>query len=587
MEKNYSNRHIYSFHDYQNDIINNGFINSTIITNNNKVNENYNFENIIPNYNKKINNPLFKENNFFLKSSHINKSKKVSRLKNYYNKLILQTNQNSTEVRNFLIKRNKSLNNQCRAGIINDYYPSIIINDRNINIANKENITLNLQKTKYKSSDKNYNNNSFTTIYSYHNINNKTENNQSDFNIFNVKNSSNVRKQNNQKMIRNNNNKNKKPICKFSSTPYLATQINKKIFINNYNYYNKAKHNNNNYEKNNAINFNENINYNNIKNIQKNTNNFYNNIDNSLSRKIINYNHEKNNSILYQDTSSTTTKILINVFPNYQKFKNDAKILQENKSQTQKLTNNNICLKCQEEKLNAQNKNNYINDKKTKNLYINNYSFREIKNTKTQANENNHNIISKNIKNLKNKFNTNLLLNPYIRKEKYNFDKKNIHEKENKNYEPFYEKNKIINIKKISNNIKKGKRHKSKNQLNIEKNLDKKKSLSYRESTLIKPSNSSKKNKRNSNKNELGTLSQKKYKEDLKNIFGKETMNNLKYDLFENKRINVIKYNDEDLEKQKGCKFSIFKKSEKDDDECLNEIITYFNSENLKKKYLY
>ena len=102
MEKNYSNRHIYSFHDYQNDIINNGFINSTIITNNNKVNENYNFENIIPNYNKKINNPLFKENNFFLKSSHINKSKKVSRLKNYYNKLILQTNQNSTEVRNFL-----------------------------------------------------------------------------------------------------------------------------------------------------------------------------------------------------------------------------------------------------------------------------------------------------------------------------------------------------------------------------------------------------------------------------------------------------------------------------------------------------
>ena len=82
-------------------------------------------------------------------------------------------------------------------------------------------------------------------------------------------------------------------------------------------------------------------------------------------------------------------------------------------------------------------------------------------------------------------------------------------------------------------------------------------------------------------------MSQKKYKEDLKNIFDKETMNNLKYDLFENKRINVIKYNYEDLEKQKGCKFSIFKKSEKDDDECLNEIITYFNSENLKKKYLY
>ena len=63
-----------------------------------------------------------------------------------------------------------------------------------------------------------------------------------------------------------------------------------------------------------------------------------------------------------------------------------------------------------------------------------------------------------------------------------------------------------------------------------------------------------------------------------------ENMNDMKMVLFEDKNKNYIKYNDKDLEKQRGCKFSIFKRNESDNDECLNEIISYFNSENLKNR---
>ena len=50
-------------------------------------------------YDASVNNPLFKENNFFLKSNNTNKSsrlmkktKKITKLKNYYNNLINRMN---------------------------------------------------------------------------------------------------------------------------------------------------------------------------------------------------------------------------------------------------------------------------------------------------------------------------------------------------------------------------------------------------------------------------------------------------------------------------------------------------------------
>ena len=179
-------------------------------------------------------------------------------------------------------------------------------------------------------------------------------------------------------------------------------------------------------------------------------------------------------------------------------------------------------------------------------------------------------------------------------------DDKKILSLAKKNFELFLKKNNKLNLKHISsNNLKKRKRHKSQNQIDKEKNLDKKKSLSYRESMSIKPYKSSGKNKVNVLKNVTRTLSQKKYKEDYKSIINKEEMNNVKSVLFENHKENsndiksiknikkINKYDISNLKRQIGCQFSIFKKREKSKNDCLNGIITYFNSENLRNRKIF
>ena len=76
-------------------------------------------------------------------------------------------------------------------------------------------------------------------------------------------------------------------------------------------------------------------------------------------------------------------------------------------------------------------------------------------------------------------------------------------------------------------------------------------------------------------------------------------MNNVKSILFENiknnsndiksikSKKNINKYNNLNLKRQIGCQFTIFKKGEKRNNDCLNGIITYYNSENLKNKNYY
>ena len=71
---------------------------------------------------------------------------------------------------------------------------------------------------------------------------------------------------------------------------------------------------------------------------------------------------------------------------------------------------------------------------------------------------------------------------------------------------------------------------------------------------------------------------------DIKSILFKDLKDNLN-DKNNSKELKSINgYNNINLEKQIGCKFSILKINEKNINECLNGIVTYFNSENLRNK---
>ena len=544
---------------------------------------NYNsFGNLITNYKISVNKPSFKENNFFLKTNNnnknsrlINKTNKLTKLKTHYNNLILKTNQNKKNISTIPIKNNKSLINHTRSNILTNYYSNIFINNKQNNEkGNGKNINkIIVPRLNTNTSEKHFNNNSFVSICSCRNNN---ENKKSETNIFKINTQN--------KIIENNN---KRIINKFSSSPYLnafLTENNEDINDNNHYNKNKYYYNQNKYKRNNAINFNENINYNNIKNIE-------NNRENSISKKRVNYNEENNNNNnnnnnnqhnqsflnVNKTTKSTKTKIKINVYPNYQKIKKNVKLYQpnDNKKVISKINipKNNQCSKCQNQKLNFDKCYNNYRSKK----------YGELIN-KTEGNIN---------YNKKNKI-----------EEKENLiqemDDKKILSLAKKNFELFLKKNNKLNLKHISsNNLKKRKRHKSQNQIDKEKNLDKKKSLSYRESMSIKPYKSSGKNKVNVLKNVTRTLSQKKYKEDYKSIINKEEMNNVKSVLFENHKENyndiksvkhikkINKYDISNLKRQIGCQFSIFKKREKSKNDCLNGIITYFNSENLRNRKIF
>ena len=130
--------------------------------------------------------------------------------------------------------------------------------------------------------------------------------------------------------------------------------------------------------------------------------------------------------------------------------------------------------------------------------------------------------------------------------------------------------------------------------------MDTQKALSYRERESIhfKKPNSTKKSKNDVVKKIAKTLSQKKYKEDDKNIINQDIKNNVKAILFEKQKdelnnnqnvcnANINKYDIKYLKKQIGCRFSIFKKDDNVINECLNEVITYFNSENLKQNKVF
>ena len=249
------------------------------------------------------------------------------------------------------------------------------------------------------------------------------------------------------------------------------------------------------------------------------------------------------------------------------------------------LQKDNICIKCQ--KLKKKCAQNY-NLKEPLLNKDNNNAFYKSKNIKSKKcyNNNYYNSV---------KTEQNLYLNTSINKQNEKLNNEKLLSLVRKNYELFLKKNNQFNLKKISNNIKKRKRPKSKNQIDKEKNLDKIKSLSYRDSFLLKPNNSVKKNKNNILNEIARTLSQKKYIEDDKNITNKDDINNIKTILFPNKKeyspkndedinININKYKNINLEKQIGCQFSIYKQYENNNNECLNGIITYFNSENLKRK---
>ena len=566
---------------------------------------NYNsFGNLITNYKISVNKPSFKENNFFLKTNNnnnknsrlINKTNKLTKLKTHYNNLILKTNQNKKNISTIPIKNNKSLINHTRSNILTNYYSNIFINNKQNNEqGNGKNINkIIVPRLNTNTSEKHFNNNSFVSICSCRNNN---ENKKSETNIFKINTQN--------KIIENNN---KKIVNKFSSSPYLnafLTENNEDINENNH--YNEKKYyyNQNKYKRNNAINFNENINYNNIKNIE-------NNRENSISKKIVNYNEENNNNNQHNQsflngnktTKSTKTKIKINVYPNYQKIKKNVKLYQpnDNKKVISKINipKNNQCLKCQNQKLNFDKNKNYNN----KEPFIENYAFYEIKNIHSIKCYNNYR--SKKYSELINKTEGNIHYNKKNKiEEKENLiqemDDKKILSLAKKNFELFLKKNNKLNLKHISsNNIKKRKRHKSQNQIDKEKNLDKKKALSYRESMSIKPYKSSGKNKVNVLKNVTKTLSQKKYKEDYKSLINKEEMNNVKSVLFENHKENyndiksvknvkknINKYDISNLKRQIGCQFSIFKKREKSKNDCLNGIITYFNSENLRNRKIF
>ena len=575
MDKNGEIYDYSSFVYYQNNL--NIKNNKRIIQFNNILNDYNNYSNVIKKFNTSVNNPLFKENNFFLKSNNtnkssrlINKTKKITRLKNYYNNLIPLSNKNFNDITILHKKINKSLNNnQCTINRMNNYYSNIYINDN----YHQQNLTTNTNKSfahkiKSHSIDKKFNNNSFVTIYSYNNKKDKRCINKSSTNILKSNQPINIRHYQHQK------NKSNNPI-KYSTSPYYnmvlyennTTDYNN-MNITDYNCYNKANYNNIEYKKsNNIINFNnENINYNNKQNIQKNQTN---KTENSISKKIINYN--KNNQILYYkninnnkcNNINNKKNIEINIYPNYQQIKNNEKEITK-----MNLQKNKICLKCK--KLKIKSTQNY----NLKEPLINNYAFYERKNLNNKKCYNNNYNTSKAEQNLYSQTN--------MTKQNEKLNNEKLLSLVRKNYELFLKKNNQFNLNKITNNLKKRKRPKSKNQIDKEKNLDKKKSLSYRESMLLKPAHSTKKNK-NSFLNDIArTLSQKKYKEDNKNIINNDDINNIKTVLFNDDHIK--KYSDIKLEKQIGCQFSIYKYIEKNNNECFNGVITYFNSENLKNR---
>ena len=552
-----------------------------------KRHNNYNsFGDLLSNYKITVNNPLFKENNFFLKtknnekSKYVDKYKKEAKLNNYYNNLIINTNPicNNKEMHN---KNSKSLINLNKNNRMTNYYSNIYINNQynDQRILNNKNQLVSplLINT---NSELTYNNNSYQFIYPYIN---KIENN---------KNIQIINKVNYQNQKNNQNNNNKRLITKFPSSPYLNINLTENQYINGNEYYNRIKHNYNVYKRNNIINFNENINYNNINNINNNT-------ENNISKKIINYNQDNNHTFFNNSHSKNIkTKIKIKVYPNYQKIKNIPKTYHANKNKNKNsiskinFLKKNLCLKCQNHKKKQNNEKNEP--------FLDNYAFYERKNINQKKSNINYN--TNKAYNLNNKTEQNLTLNTNIinQNKKLKLNDTKILSLAKKNFELFLKKNNKLNLKDINNNIKKRKRQKSQNQIDKEKNLDKYKSLSYRESMSLKPDNSLGKNKINILNNITKTLSQKKYKEDDKNFINKEEMKDIRYTLFdkqkeninENKNtfetINIKRYNDNDLKKQIGCKFSILKKDKNNINECLNEIITYFNSENLRnQKFLH
>ena len=571
----------YSYANYQNSIILDK--SERVSKSKNYINDYNSYGNLIKNYNITVNNPQFKENNFFLKSN--NKSskligtKKITKLKNYYTNLIINPKENNVEISTIYKKNNKRLNNLTKTNKIINNYSNIYINNVQ---CNQPKIIKNINqlvtpKLRYYNSQKVFNNNSYISIHAYNDKNNNKENNKRFVN--NIK--------TNQQLKINKQICNKNIINKINKHPYFKININENnnninynniTEYNNYNRYKKIDYNNYNHKNNNnAINFNENINYNNLKNILNNT-------ENSTSRKIINYNTERQNNYLKtnnESNKSTKTKIKIKIYPNY--YKQINKTGKDKKFISKINLTKNLCLKCQEEKVkNLQTYN-------QKESVINNYAFYEIKHTKSQKSFDNCNC-NKNY--INNKTEQSLFLNSNINNKKEKINSEQILSLVRKNYELFLKKNKRLNLKKIyKDNIIKKKRPKSKSQIENEKNLDRKKALSYREHIPYRTTNSMKKNKNKlTKKNIAGTLSQKKYKEDYKSIIDKDSMNNIKTILFENQKENrnennnVIKYNNLNLKRQIGCQFRILDKNEKYNNECINEVITYFNSENLKNR---
>ena len=596
MEKNRKIYDYFSYAKYQNNLYNAQSDRTNLIHSKHYINNYNSFGNFIPNYKMTVNNPLFKENNFFIKTNNnknsrlINRTSKLTKRKSHCNILILKTNQNNKDLSTMHIKNNKSLNNPSIANLMTNYYSNIFINNNQYNNnRNGKNINkIIVPRLKNSTSKDNFNNNSFISICSCHN-NNEINKNTTNINNIGYQNKINDKKNN------------KKTINKFSSSPYLnqyLTENNEDINENHY-YDDKIYYNNHNkYKSNNAINFNENINYNNIKNIE-------NNIGNLIPKKIINYNQTRNQNAQTflkgnKTTKGTKTKIKINIYPNYQKIKKNDKLLTANENK--KIMNesnvfkNNKCSKCDNQKLNY-GRHNFDNKKYS---FIDNYAFYEVKNTHLKKNYNSYNtnknnqLINKTEPNIN--FN-NINKNEPIKNFNNEIDDKKVISLAKKNFELFLKKNNKLNLKYI--NIKKRKRHKSQNQIDKEKNLDRQKALSYRESIPIKPNNSFVKNKINVLANVTKTLSQKKYKEDYNNIINKEKMNNVKSLLFENlkdnsndiksikSKKNINKYNNLNLKRQIGCQFTIFKKGEKRNNDCLNGIITYYNSENLKNKNYY
>ena len=558
---------------------------------------NYNsYNNILTNYYMTLNNPLLKENNFFLKSnnnkstSKIDKTKKIVKLKADYNHLILNKNQNFADISFLNKKNNKSFNNQSKINKKLNNYSNIYIN--NEKYKQQKNLK-NLNQLFYPNLNayNSFNNNGFTSINSYH-INN-TDNYKNEQNLFRLEKTN---------EINNHCPTNKTMINKFNSSPYVNLKLNdnNNNYLNVQKYYNDTNNNNYEYKRNNIINFNENVNYNNIKNINYRT-------ESSNTRKVINYNQEKSSTSLNntKNNKSNKTKVGIKIYTNYQKIKDKIITTDKNKKNIIKINSNpnKICLKCQKEKINQTQSYN------KKEPIINNYAFYEIKNNHSRKCFNNYN--SNKINNLRNKTTENSYFNTSINKEKEKEENEKEKEKEKlndskilslvrKNYELFLKKNKGLNLKQISNNIKKRKRHKSINQINKEKYLDTQKALSYRERESIhfKKPNSTKKSKNDVVKKIAKTLSQKKYKEDDKNIINQDIKNNVKAILFEKQKdelnnnqnvcnANINKYDIKYLKKQIGCRFSIFKKDDNVINECLNEVITYFNSENLKQNKVF